>query len=542
VHPEIDSDVAKKLQSFVEQSSDFIGVADPWGRILYLNPAACKRIGVADYSDLTLADLFPAEVFSYYYEVVRPQLLRTGSWSGEVLVNATDSGAVPMYISTTAQIGPGGETQGGVVFAHNLPGVAPVAAGGIDDVSGVLDRSAFRDQVELAIDAARRRGELCALVLATIDMTRTTERFGALTATNVVRALSGRMSRLARTIDVVGRVGDHQLGLLLRGVRSHNEALRLARTVYDALVEAPVTTPSGQVAPGITCGLALGKPADNASDLIDRAAAPIFSDASEPPPRDLLHPTDDAPAPLGIMDEFMVSLSHGDVQPYAARVVDPISGRVAGFQGLARWHHPQRGVLDADVFTDLIAGTPLAGEVDLYITREIAAMLTLLPHDDDARRVYVPASKFLVADVHAEQYLWEVADAFSLRMEQLCLQVARVHLDSWSPALQDALVSLHDAGVTLVVSDVEDVDGARRFLDQGFDELHLSPALGRAAARDDAAWSTVHNIVEAAHAGGRRVAATGIDDVAQRDAVARAGVDLATGLFYGEPVPTDTIE
>jgi EAL domain-containing protein (putative c-di-GMP-specific phosphodiesterase class I) len=66
--------------------------------------------------------------------------------------------------------------------------------------------------------------------------------------------------------------------------------------------------------------------------------------------------------------------------------------------------------------------------------------------------------------------------------------------------------------------------------------------LGRAAASDEAAWSTAHAIVEAAHAGGQRVAATGIEDVAQRDSVARAGVDFATGLLYGEPVPTDTIE
>jgi diguanylate cyclase (GGDEF)-like protein len=538
----IDSDVAAKLQSFVEQSSDFIGVADPWGRILYLNPAACKRLGVADYSDLTLADLFPTEVFSYYYEVVRPELLRTGSWSGEVLVNATDSGAVPMYISTTAQLGPGGETQGGVVLAHNLPGATPVAAGTVDDVSGVLDRTVFRDQVGLAIDAATRRGELCALVLATIDMSQTIERFGALTATNVVRALAGRMTRISRTIDLVGRVGEHQLGLLVRGVRSHNEALRLASTVYEALVEAPVTTPSGQVAPAVVCGLALANSTDFADDLIERAATPIFSDRAHAPLVNLVPPGADAPVQLAMMDEFVVGLSHGDVQPYAARVIDLGSGRLVGYQGLARWHHPRSGVLDADAFTALIAESPLANEVDLFVTREIAAMITLLAHDDTALRVYAPMSKRLVADVHTEQYLWEIADAFSLRMEQLCLQLGKDFLDEWSPALQDALVSLHDAGVTLVVTAVDDDDAARRFVEQGFDELHLAPALCRAAATDAAAWSAVHRIVAAGHAGERRVAASGIDDLAQRDAAARAGVDLAAGRLYGEPVPTDTIE
>ena len=132
--PRFDADVAAKLHSFVEQSSDFIGVADPWGRILYLNPAACKAIGVADYENLTLADLFPTEVFSYYYEVVRPELLRHGAWSGEVLVNAADRGPVPMYISTTAQLGPGGETQGGVVLAHDLPGLVRLTFEGFGDL------------------------------------------------------------------------------------------------------------------------------------------------------------------------------------------------------------------------------------------------------------------------------------------------------------------------------------------------------------------------------------------------------------------------
>jgi len=61
----------------------------------------------------------------------------------------------------------------------------------------------------------------------------------------------------------------------------------------------------------------------------------------------------------------------------------------------------------------------------------------LLAHDDAALRVYAPVSKRLITDVRTEQYLWEIADAFSLRMEQLCLQVARALLDSWSPALQE---------------------------------------------------------------------------------------------------------
>ena len=115
-----DPDVSAQLLLFAEQTADFVGVSDPWGRVLYLNPAARKRLGVADLTDLTVADFFPAEAITLYYEVIRPQLLRTGAWSGEVPVNVAGGVAVPMYISTSARLGPGGETNGSVVYAHEL--------------------------------------------------------------------------------------------------------------------------------------------------------------------------------------------------------------------------------------------------------------------------------------------------------------------------------------------------------------------------------------------------------------------------------------
>src|SRR5262249_60910251 len=104
----LDAEVSAQLLLFVEQTTDFVGVADGWGRVIYLNPAACKRLGVLDATGLTLADVFPAEETAFYYEVVRGELLRAGAWSGEVRVKIPGDGAVKMHLSTTAMIGPGG--------------------------------------------------------------------------------------------------------------------------------------------------------------------------------------------------------------------------------------------------------------------------------------------------------------------------------------------------------------------------------------------------------------------------------------------------
>ena len=71
----MDDDVRERLLTFVERTADFVGVCDGEGRVLYLNEAARKRLGVADAQGMTTADLFPPEAFARYYDEVRPALL-----------------------------------------------------------------------------------------------------------------------------------------------------------------------------------------------------------------------------------------------------------------------------------------------------------------------------------------------------------------------------------------------------------------------------------------------------------------------------------
>lgn len=539
-------EIGAQLLAFAEQTADFVGVTDPWGRILYLNPAARKRLGFADdASDLTTGDVFPPEAFTLYYDVIRPHLLRRGEWSGEIPVKVAGANAVAMHVSITAERGPGGEINESVMFGHEVAPAEPVPlwdGSDVDEVTGLLDRAAFDRRARLVLSAASRDGEACALVLATVlNASAATGEFRSRTAATVMRALAGRMNRLARTTDVVGRVTDSQLGILFRGIRTHNEASRVARTVYESLVDAPVTTPGEEIAPSIRCGVGFAAPGDDLLDLLEDASAVRWS---EPATRDAC---DEAPSAVSrrldtpTMEEFRIGMSHGDVRPYAQPVVDLASGRLIGYQGRSRWQHPRLGLLDAEAFDDMIAETPLANQVDLYVAREIAAVLTLTTRDTPLR-LYAPVSKRLLADVRTEQYLYEIVDAFSLTTNQIRLELPRLLVDNWGFALRDALQSLRDAAFPLVVTGLENAADVGRFADLGFGEVHLSRGVTSAAERDPDARRIVLEIVRRAHDRAVLVAATGVDDSRQRDVLVEAGCDFATGGLYGEPVPANTID
>jgi EAL domain-containing protein (putative c-di-GMP-specific phosphodiesterase class I) len=367
------------------------------------------------------------------------------------------------------------------------------------------------------------------------------ETLHARTAATVMRAIAGRLKRLARSADVVGRVGDEQLGVLLRGVGTRHDALHAAQTVYESLIDTPVTTPGEEIAPSIGCGVGFAEPGGALFDLVDEAAAIRWrappARESETVARGIAPSGHDAPT----MNELRIGMSHGEVQTYASPIVRLDSGSVVGYVGLARWHHRRLGTLEGPAFAEMIAETSLANQVDLLVARETAAVVTLTTRDVPLH-LYAPVSRRLISDIRTERYLCEIADAFSLELNQLHLNVARPLVNDWSPALRDALQSLRAEGIRFVVTDLERPSGVERLVALGFDEVHLSSELSRAASNDADARRTVANIARVAHEHAVLVAAVDVDDTGQRDVLVEAGCDLAAGRLYGGPVPTNAID
>jgi len=161
---------------------------------------------------------------------------------------------------------------------------------------------------------------------------------------------------------------------------------------------------------------------------------------------------------------------------------------------------------------------------------------------DAPLRMYVPASRRFLTDVRTEQYLREIVDAFSLSMSQVHLEVAKPIVVNCSPALRDALQSLREAALTLVVTNVDAASDVASVVDLGFGEVHLSSRLANAAAIDAGGRSVVADIVRIARDRGLLVGATGVHDQRQHDALSALGCDLAAGAFYGGAEPANTID
>ena len=109
---ELGGEVEAQLLAYAEHTTDLVGVVDEQSQVLYLNPAARKRRGIGEGVPLTSGDIFPPQVFSRYYDEIRPTLLRAGTWTGELQMLTASGEVVPVLCTVVAQIGTGGEVTG----------------------------------------------------------------------------------------------------------------------------------------------------------------------------------------------------------------------------------------------------------------------------------------------------------------------------------------------------------------------------------------------------------------------------------------------
>ncbi len=287
----------------------------------------------------------------------------------------------------------------------------------------------------------------------------------------------------------------------------------------------------------------MSKPGDDAIDLIERAAAatsnePPFVTSTAATTRAVDHRTD----PSARIDDFRVAFAHGDVRPYAQPVVEIGSGRIIGYQGIAAMASPSTGNAQILGFIEMIADTPLANQVDLYVTRELAAVVALSVGATPLR-LYAPVSRRLISDIRTEQYLSEIADAFFLlSITQMHLQIARPRSTSRRRRFTSARIPARCRRCPRRHTDIERASDAARVLStHPYAELHIARDITRTVVTDPNARRTVAEIVRLrsrqCRAGRRSESRHG----ATRDVLVEAGCDFAFGNLYGQPEPANTM-
>ena len=249
-------------------------------------------------------------------------------------------------------------------------------------------------------------------------------------------------------------------------------------------------------------------------------------------------------APWRLRVELRAGLGRGEVVAYFQPIVRAADLEVVGYETLARWHHPRRGVLTAQRFIGAAADAGFLATIDHLMIRLAAEARPTMRTTVDG------AMPFVTVNVDPSRMQQPgFADRLLTELSQRQLDPAGLifELTETAPvhdlvSFQHNVASLRRAGVGLAIDDFgvgHSNLGLLVHLDP--DLVKLDRTLVEAAVMTERGQSVVRNGVEAARACGARVVAEGVADTSWDALLHLLGFDLLQGFAFGEPVPAGVL-
>jgi diguanylate cyclase (GGDEF)-like protein/PAS domain S-box-containing protein len=281
----------KRFRAFLDTTRDGVVVIDDRGMILEFNAGAEKLFGYAGVEVLgtSLNQLMPkgdAAVHDQYVAHPHGSQARIMSPTRAVKGRRKDGSEVQIEVTVGEARIAGAQLHVGVIrditerlaFEHQLTELATR-----DSLTGALNRRAFTEQMDNALQLARRHGHALSLLLMDADhFKKINDSYGHQTGDRVLVSLTALAQTCLRTTDRFGRWGGEEFVVLLPETDA-TQAVEVAERLLAAVRCATWLSDTGVELPiRVSIGLAtLGSEVPDAEKLIQRADEALYRAKAE---------------------------------------------------------------------------------------------------------------------------------------------------------------------------------------------------------------------------------------------------------------------
>jgi EAL domain-containing protein (putative c-di-GMP-specific phosphodiesterase class I) len=246
---------------------------------------------------------------------------------------------------------------------------------------------------------------------------------------------------------------------------------------------------------------------------------------------------------MSLHAELHNALQRGQFRVHYLPLVALATRTVSGFEALARWNHPDRGLISPELFIPVAEETGLIVQLGRWVLlqacKQMAEWNERYPMDPPlVVSVNLSAKQFAEFDLH--DTVDDILGDTRLEPAQLLLEVnENAFLDS-RDAVTDALSRLRTMGVRSAVDNFGVGASSFTFLRElQFDFLKIDRTLVQTVGQGGRNRDVLRAIVEMAHALAMQVVAEGCETPAQATHMSKLWCEYATGYLFGKPVNAD---
>lgn len=224
-----------------------------------------------------------------------------------------------------------------------------------DSLTGLPNRQFLLEELERLIGKYRRgRGSLFAVLYLDLDRFKfVNDSLGHAVGDQLLVALSKRLENCLRPDDTAARIGGDEFVVVLRRIKSVDDAMRAAERVHQVL-STPFKLAGQDVVISASIGIAISSDGyQNAEEILGNADSAMYraKAAGKSSPQSFNTATHSrATEMLQLERDLRQALDRKEFSLYYQPLVSLEYGEIIGFEALLRWHHPERGMISPTEF------------------------------------------------------------------------------------------------------------------------------------------------------------------------------------------------
>jgi len=415
-----------------------------------------------------------------------------------------------------------------------------------DGLTQLPNRALLTDRLAQAIGAARRAGEVVAVMFFDLDNFKyVNESLGHSFGDAVLLDVAARLAMQSRDADTVGRWDGDQFALICTGLRGADSAAAIARKLLEEL-RRPYHIADQEIHVSAGVGISLFPRDGDEPPVLFQHADTALHRVKQRDTNGIAFFDEEfnqhARARQALEQDLRLALKRDEFELHYQPQVVVATGQIIGVEALLRWRHPERGLLPPKDFIGVAESSDLITQIGAHVMQVACAQARAWQQRGLSIHVGV--------NVSVRQF----AQRNLLPLVQECLQDSGLDPSLLMLEITESLVMRDVQGVAGLVQELKSL-GVRVAIDDfgtgysslsnlrllALDQVKIDRSFVQDLSVDPDDAAIVRAVIAMAHSMRLEVVAEGVETQAQLDFLRAHRCNQIQGFLVSEARPAEEI-
>lgn len=408
-----------------------------------------------------------------------------------------------------------------------------------DPLTGFLNRRSIFDRTQTMVKVGLEQNKNTAFLMLDLDNFKLVNDVHGHSAGDIVlKEIARRIAEILPENGLLARLGGDEFACAFPFNPNQTELVdRIAEDIIESIAH-PIINNGSHLVVTTSIGVAASEPACSEVDILMRSADIAMYSAKKQGRNRFCWFDQSMEMELQARNALETSMREGipsgEFIPYYEQQVDLVTGKLVGFEMLARWESPLHGMVSPEVFIPIAEESGLIGDLSFSILRQAF---------DDAKdwdpslTISVNISPVQLLDPWFAQKLVKLLLETGFPATRLEIEITESSLFDNLGMAQSIVKSLRNQGIRIALDDFGTGYSSLAHLRAlPFDRIKIDRSFVTSILTSAESAAIVNAIVSIGSSLNLPITAEGIEDKLIADRMRDIGCGKGQGWFYGRPL------